>query len=409
MSSPDLYRKEAYQSRVKGFSNPVSIRGSLSASVIMLLLLALFAGLVAYGWATPYTRKVVAAGYVAPKSGRVNITSPVGGVARVMVENGASVQKGDVLAVVVDELSDTGVESISTLTLDALRARSELLNQRLALLERRSESTSKVFETRRTNTVRQIASKERLLALEESENALTRASRDRVLRLVSEGLDTQRSLEQAETQVIFAGQNLVDAEADVLRSQETLENLEIERDIELNALEEEKLAVATERLTVQNEITRLEAERRRQIVAPLDGIVTVGPARSLERVTAGMSLFTVDPTGEDFTATIFAPSSAIGFVYPGDEVAIRYLAYPYREHGVFHGTVASVDNTAHLPAVIDAPVSGNEPVYRVYVKIEQTPVSKRGETLQLRSGMLLDASIIADEKPILFWFLEPVL
>ena len=90
-------------------------------------------------------------------------------------------------------------------------------------------------------------------------------------------------------------------------------------------------------------------------------------------------------------------------------MSIRYEAYPYRENGIFSGRVTAIDNTAQFPTAFSAPIGGDQPVYRIYAEVDQSPASKRGEELQLFSGMVLEASITADEKPVLLWLLDPVL
>ena len=107
-------------------------------------------------------------------------------------------------------------------------------------------------------------------------------------------------------------------------------------------------------------------------------------------------------------AVLLAPSSAVGFVKPNDRVQLRYAAFPFREHGVFTGTIVQMDKTEQLPSELDAPIMVSEPVYRIIVDVEQPPISKKKKSLRLASGMTLEASIIIDQRPLLFWLLDPI-
>lgn len=407
--SEDLYRREAFQSRIKGFSNPVTIRGSLSATLLTAGLVLLLAGLAAYGWVTDYSRKVMAEGFVAPASGSVEVVAPSAGIARIEVENGEEIEKGDLLAVLTDDRESDVSKSDVELELAALRSQRDLLAQRIALSERRLVSARSTHELRMSSFDRRISTQERIFEMQREERALARAARDRARKMLDRGIGTQVELDQANTAFLAATQKVVDAETDLLDARSQIESTRIEHKVEMNSLKEELIASRSEKESLAGQIGRLEYQQNRELRAPIAGTVTFSNARNYERVTAGEPLFTIDPAGEDYVATLLAPSSAIGFVKPDDKVSIRYEAYPYRENGVFEGRVTAIDNTAQLPSAFSAPIGGREPVYRIYAEVEQNPVSKRGEELRLFSGMILEASIIADEKPVLFWLLDPVL
>ncbi len=407
--SHTLYRKEALESRIKGFSNPVSIRGSLSATLLTACLLGILVGLIAYAWLTSYTRKVTAPGFIEPSSGGITLSAPVAGVLELRVANGARVEKGELLAVISDTFDVDRRESLISLQLEGLEARRQLVDERIALTERRLTSAERIHSVRIANAERQQHTRERILEMQRREHELAVASRDRVAALFERKLDTQSSLDEADSTLIAASQRLIDAETAALEAAERVQTSRIDRELELNEINAQLVDYRSEGLSLSNQIERLSAEQRRDIVAPIDGVVTVSKARDLQRVSLAEPLFRIDPAGDHFQATVLAPSAAIGFVAEGDLISIRYAAYPYREHGVFRGLVRAIDNTAQLPQAIAAPIAGDEPVYRIYTDIDQAPVNKRGERLRLASGMLFEASIIADQKPILFWLLDPVL
>jgi hypothetical protein len=89
-----MYRKEAFESRIKGFSNPVSIRGSLAVHVLRVGIFTVAAGLEAFGLFTNDTRRAVVLGYLQPASGSVVISALRPGRLSVDVPSGADVSKG---------------------------------------------------------------------------------------------------------------------------------------------------------------------------------------------------------------------------------------------------------------------------------------------------------------------------
>ncbi len=405
----DLYRPEAYASRIRGFSNPVTIRGSLSATLMMLALLALVGGLVTYAWLTPYSRKVQAPGFVSPITGSITVTSPSDGIVRLAVENGDHVEHGQLLAVITKTLDIVGEKNVTAMRLEMLNQQRDLLDERISLTQRRIPSTERNFSMLLANAEQRLASQERILSMQREERARAEKARERVAHLVSKGFSTTTRLDDASSALILADQRLIDAEVTVLEMRERMETLIVERELELSSLRQEELALRNQRLDLRDEIYRLGAEIQHEVYAPVSGTVTFTRVRNLERTSAQQPLFRIDPADTEQVATILAPSSAIGFVAEGDKVRVRYDAYPYREHGVFSGTVISIDNTSQRPEEFNSPIGGLGPVYRVTARIEQAPVNKRGAELRIVSGMTLEASIIADDKPILFWLIDPVL
>jgi membrane fusion protein len=50
----------------------------------------------------------------------------------------------------------------------------------------------------------------------------------------------------------------------------------------------------------------------------------------------------------------------------------------------------------------------SEPIYRIRLKLEQQNVLAYGKALPLKSGMLVDASILLEQRRLYEWVLEPL-
>jgi membrane fusion protein len=109
-------------------------------------------------------------------------------------------------------------------------------------------------------------------------------------------------------------------------------------------------------------------------------------------------------------AHLFAPSRAIGFIRPGQEVQLRYQAYPYQKFGIHRGMVAAVSKSAVSPAEIPQPVAelSREPVYRIRVVLERQQVIAYGEPQPLHAGMAVEADVIVDRRRLIEWVFEPL-
>jgi membrane fusion protein len=166
--------------------------------------------------------------------------------------------------------------------------------------------------------------------------------------------------------------------------------------------------------STEQELTENEARRQILVRAPNDGVVTAITAHAGQPVASGQVLASVLPAGAELEALLYAPSRAAGFLKPGMTVVIRYQAYPYQKFGQAFGTVREVSHTALTPEELAssraAPwaSAASEPLYRVRVALPRQTVTAFGSEVPLRSGALLDASVLLESRRLYEWVLEPL-
>ncbi|TQQ44295.1 HlyD family secretion protein, partial [Vibrio cholerae] len=215
-------------------------------------------------------------------------------------------------------------------------------------------------------------------------------------------------LEDVYGTVISTELALSEAQSKLTSLQTKTDTLKIEWKMQENALRKEINDFQRDVLSAENKLEQAIAQKETIIISPSSGVVTYASAQHDENVNVGQELFYITSNNDELVAVLLAPSTAIGFAKIGDSVNIRYDAYPYREHGIFIGDIISIDKTAQVPNTIRSPIAISEPVYKIVVKVEQIPVSKSGALLKLRSGMKIEASIILDKKPLIFWLFDPI-
>ena len=405
----DLYRKEAFDSRIKGFSNPVTISGSIAVSAMLAGILVVIVGYAIFGAFTNYTRRAIVVGYLQPESGSVSIVTANSGQLLIEIANGADVEKGQRIARVREAVSDTAGQSLLSLEISSMERSLVLFQTRLNLMK----SKLPALGTQAIIAMEQHVSKIELakvqLQTREREVTLAKETLERKQKLFQRGLLAKAGLEESEQRMIIAQQARAESESNLALLKATTRQLELDAAAQKVDVEQSVIIIEREISALEGRLVQSKARQESGIFAPVSGTLTYATAQNGEVVTGGAELFQVTPTNVDMQATLLAPSSAIGFVQPNDVIQIRYSAFPYREHGVFTGTILKMDNTAQLPDAINAPVRLSEPVYQIVVKVDQNPISKSGQPLRLVPGMTLEASIIIDEKPLLFWLLDPVL
>jgi len=173
-----------------------------------------------------------------------------------------------------------------------------------------------------------------------------------------------------------------------------------------NAIAELERAVAG----VELEIAESDARRALTVAAPRAGVVTAPAWETGQSVERGAVLARIVPEGSTLVAELFAPSRAVGFVAVGDEVRLRYAAFPYQKFGHAQGRVVSVSQAtlgASDPALASGVVRG-EPMYRVAVALRSQTVTAYGEPRLLLPGMEVEADVLLETRRLYEWVLEPL-
>jgi membrane fusion protein len=108
---------------------------------------------------------------------------------------------------------------------------------------------------------------------------------------------------------------------------------------------------------------------------------------------------------------LFAPSRDIGFVRPGQEVLVRYLAYPHQKFGAYRARVLAVSRNPLPAAELGyVPLDGSrEPLYRIKAALDSQAVLAYGKREPLRAGMQVEADVLLDRRRLIEWIFEPLL
>jgi len=140
---------------------------------------------------------------------------------------------------------------------------------------------------------------------------------------------------------------------------------------------------------LQESLAGAEARRETVIKAPVSGTVTNIAVVQGQSVPADTPLATVLPKGSGLHVELLVPSRAIGFIQKGQQVVLRYEAFPHERFGQYRGTVLEISRNVWAPGDKIGPLTVREPVYRVDVKLERQSVAALGaEIARLRAAGL---------------------
>ena len=156
------------------------------------------------------------------------------------------------------------------------------------------------------------------------------------------------------------------------------------------------------------------------ITSPNNGRIAGLSVQVGQSVHDGQSLGTVIPTDHGVTklqAQLYAPSKTVGFVQPGQQVYLRYAAFPYQKFGLYQGVVKSISTTpfainelpANLAQQVAAQSGNNEALYRIDVALQKQDITVFDKTIALRPGLALEGDVRQETRKLWELLFEPLL
>lgn len=402
--------------------------------------------LVALGFWGEYTRRVAVSGYLTPVAGVLRIYSQQGGrAAKVWVKEGDVVSAGQALVTVADERANAAGQ-------DALGLGEKQLQERAGNLRSVIAQQRTLYQHSRESLVRRIASLEQELVqllLEQKTQAARLAFAQRTQRRYAE-LEAEKFVSPLAVQE--KQEAVADQEARLQTLQRAQTQLVRDRDTARSDLAElpmrEKTQIAELERTLsstQQDLIELNIKRELTVTSPHAGRVsglTIQPGQVVAAERPLMMLLphgsalngtgqnAANSTGSELEAHLFARSKDAGFVRAGQDVFLRYSAYPYQKFGHYRAKVIEVARTPLLPAELPFPIApkvetglfsalggaaaqgaataSGEPLFRIRVALERQTARAYGVVQPLQSGMQLDADVMLDTRTIFEWVMEPV-
>lgn len=208
-------------------------------------------------------------------------------------------------------------------------------------------------------------------------SALTKEKQaaEKNLKLLDEELDILEPLVnqgvESKMELIRLRQRILDAEASLMKSEETLPILE-------------------DRLF------------RTTVIAPVDGIVN----RLLVNTTGGVvqpgePLLEIVPIGDELIIEVEINPKDIAYVLPGQEAIIKLTAFDFSKFGSLKGKVINVG--------VDTIQKEDGSIWYIcQIAVDGNGFTSIGKTIKILPGMVAEADIVSGEKTVLKYLLQPV-
>jgi membrane fusion protein len=344
-----------------------------------------------------YTSKQRVQGQLIPESGLLAVaTRQAGTVEQLLVQEGQQVQAKQVVAVISSERRTTDQASLASAIREQLEYQRSRLQADLATLDSghtqslqdlRAEAKTIEQQLKLVDAQLEIRTKQLLNA----QNLLQRIEQVEDQKYLS-ALQMQQyrdAVFEAETQLSLAQSQQLDYQQKLAAIRQQQQRLPLK-------LEDKRSVIQRNIASIEQSLLENESQRSSVIVAPRDGaisglVIDVGQA-----VTAGQRLLNILPDAAPLLAELWVPGQAVGMLKPGQQVVLRYHAFPYQDFGLHHGEIIEIAGSTTTPERIQGSTGLDlkTPAYRVLARLEQQSVPAAQGQLNLRANMTLEADLL---------------
>jgi membrane fusion protein len=410
-----MFRLQAIEHARTGRCGRVLLARPLSYSYLTLLFVVVAAAIVTFFVLFSYTRKAYVPGVLLPAQGLIRVLPAQPAlVAERRVREGQVVKAGDVLFVLKSERSTASTGNIEKAVASLLQKRRDSFSDEQEQMRLQANQRMRAAERQAADFKADIGRIDEQIVLQQRRIALAEEALKRYTDLQASKFVPAVQVQEKQVDLLDQQQRRADlrrakaaSERELATAQATL------RDLQLQARRDQE-AGQRNMAAVEQDLTENEARREIVVRAPQDGTVTAITAEPGQWASGNQPLAFILPAGSELEAELYAPSRSAGFVRPGMDVLLRYQAYSYQKFGQARGRVREVSSTAMRPEELTLPGAtlpagaASEPLYRVRVKLDRQTVKAYGLEQALKSGMVLDASVLLERRRLFEWVLEPL-
>jgi membrane fusion protein len=399
-----LFRQEVIDAGRDRLTGTVVAAVPPRSRLYTLLAVAVFAAVAAILMFGQYANSASVRGIVAYDAGiaRVYPSSPAE-IRQIHVRTGQRVNAGDPLVTLSLAQGSNGVAS----QIQQMANQDAELARQQALAGEIGSTEAQGLASQRSGLGAAIASLERQRSIAAGQIRLAEAQARRAGQLAAEGAGTQRQVEEARAALLARRAEVEALTERIVTQRETLRA--IDNQIAERRLEASRsgAVIGAQRAALAEQREALLRTHQITLTAPIAGEVGDVSVEVGQRARPETSLVTVVPGGSRLEVWLYAPTRAVGFVRPGQEVRLLFDAFPYQTYGAGRGTVTQISRVPTEPSAIDAQLSIEEPVFRIRVAIDRLAPRAEEADRQLRPGMTITANLVQERRPLWEVFSNP--
>lgn len=238
--------------------------------------------------------------------------------------------------------------------------------------------------------------------------------------LMERAVSSELQLLEAQAQLLAAEKENVEDEGKIAELSHQAEGTAAERDAYVQEWREK---AADELVTVRRDLATAvddlsKALRRHAmvtLVAPRDAVVFDIAQRSVGSVLReAETLFTLVPLDTPLEAEVRVQPDDIGLVHVGNDVRIKFDAFPFQKYGTGRGAISTISADAFQPPRNDAANAdtskseATKPYYKARVALTDAQLHNTPANFRLLPGMTVTAEIKVGRQRVISYLLYPI-
>ncbi|MES4613215.1 MAG: HlyD family secretion protein [Ewingella sp.] len=411
-----LFRKEVNEHQQNHWAGKALLLAGWPVWVVTSLTALFLIALLSFLIFSNYTRRINVSGEVITQPHSINLFSPEQGViTNLMVETGKTVKKGQPLYQ-IDVSRVTQAGNVSTTTLSAINKQRDQIDTIINQLQNNKRTTLDNLQQQLEQYEKaHMVSQDMVASAQQGLDAMKKSMQNygayqRKGLINTDQLNNQRYL--------FYQQQTSFQSLNTQSIQESLQITNLRSELVTRAadFDNQISQYGVQRNDLDRQLAEADAKGSLLITAPTDGKISSLSVTPGQMVNAGDSLAQLVPAkNSPFFLVAWLPNESVPYVKPGEEINIRYEAYPFEKYGQFPGRVESVSSAPvseqELNSYSSAPKNPNGtvsgPYYKVIVSLDKSQLNWHGETLNLSSGMKAESTMFLEKRPLYQWMLSP--
>lgn len=321
------------------------------------------------------------------------IQASEGGIlTEILVSEGDEVTKGQLLVVLEEERAKAAYDSSATksaaLKAQLARLNAEIFDRPLTFPEsvrqypEYVENQTQLYNRRRQAINEEVSSLEQMLVLAKRELDMNEPLLQYGDVSQADVIKLRRQVAEIEAQINNKrNKYFEEAQAEITKAQEEL-------DSELEQLRD-----------------RTQVLEEKRLLSPQDGkvnninITTIGGV-----VKPGEVIMELLPTSSDLIVEAKVSPGDIAYVKEGQTASVKLDAYDFSIFGAMNGTVTYISPDT----LMEQTPKGEEPYYRVLIKIGEAEFAGRADEIVIKPGMTASVDIKAMERTVLSYLTKPI-
>jgi membrane fusion protein len=408
-----LFRKEAVSHQSERLTGTITLTQPLSIKLTVSILVAVSVAIIAFLFSAEYSRKETVRGFLMPSKGVIKSFASQGGtIEKLLVKEGDKIVKGQSIATILVQRSNSNGVNLSTQLLKQLQEQSSLIDDEII-----QHQQLKVQELKNLNLHKQALKKEqwalksqyklaneKLTILQEQQAHLQKLNEKGFISNLEKERQQQALLEVKQEKQNIA-RLLLQQQNELSQVAFNITNIPQQYTLRINNLKRQKS-------DLERQLAQVASNYKYTITASHNGVITgiqVVEGETLSPNKAQSTpLLHILPEGSELVAELLLPTRSAGFVQLGNSTRLRFDAFPYQRFGFIKSEITRIDQALIAPNEIQLPIALQEPVYRLRAKLNHQQMQAFGKTFDLKSGMLFEADIMLEQRTLIEWLLEPI-